>query len=381
MAKEVLKNKKTGLWYWYIKMPDGLYKRRENKNWTREIHAQRALDAWRMEQSKKTELGIDSSVAMTFDKLFELYHDYKETGNTKSSTNKTVKYYYKNHMKPFFKKMDVLTIDVTTLDLYQKYLLTKTYTDRITKETKKYTNHYLSKVQYQLNDIFDFAVNRKLMLQNPFALSLIKQHTELEEESDEITIIEEKDFMKFLNVAKAKSFVDYALYLTYYFVGCRPGEGVALNIESFNQEDSTITINRNWDENAKKLTTTKNKSKRVCYIPPVLKTALINLIASYPQEYVNPRAPLFGLTDRFTEKDLRAARVEYCKSAKIKYFSRQTLRHTNVTMLLEAGFSTLEISKRTGHSEKTLLKYYAHISKKRLESLNTKVDRIGNKFK
>lgn len=368
---EINKNK-SGVLYWSDWI-DGKRVKRENKKWKTKKEVKAHYDEFVSEYNN----GIIKDNNLTFKQLCNQYIIFCETGKNKPSTISKKKDMIKNHLDPFFSSVKVRRIKLKDIDGFQNYMLNKTFINKKDKTEKKYSNEMLEKVQCLLRDLLSFATKRDYLNKNPFDLTFIKYHRNLEmnQAKEEIQIITKEDFDALISVVS--SLTEIALYQLLYWCGTRPGEALGLCINDYSINTRILSITKNWDDKNQILVTTKTGEHRSLYVPEVAHNALIALLDSYPKEYTTADTPLFGYTKRLAKTTLRNHLKAHCRKAGIEVITFMTFRHTNVSMLASLGFTDKEISLRTGHSVEILNKNYKHIFPERLNTINERLDNIS----
>ena len=112
------------------------------------------------------------------------------------------------------------------------------------------------------------------------------------------------------------------------------------------------------------------KSKRVIAIPQFLAVDL--------QDYVNSmygvqgEDRLFPITKYYLEHEMQRG----IKESGVKRIRIHDLRHSHASLLVEMGFSPLEIANRLGHEKiETTLNTYSHLYPDKQEQLADRLDK------
>ena len=150
----------------------------------------------------------------------------------------------------------------------------------------------------------------------------------------------------------------YHAFEILYWCGIRLGELLALTAEDFDFEKKTLRINKSYQRIKGKdvITTPKTrKSNRVLTLP--------DFLAEEMQDYIS-RLPYLKVDDRIftiTKSGLHHEIDRGCRETGVKRIRVHDLRHSHVSMLIEMGFSAVDIANRVGHESVKVTYRYAHM--------------------
>ena len=150
----------------------------------------------------------------------------------------------------------------------------------------------------------------------------------------------------------------YHAFEILYWCGIRLGELLALTAEDFDFEKKTLRINKSYQHIKGKdvITTPKTrKSNRVLTLP--------DFLAEEMQDYIS-RLPYLKVDDRIftiTKSGLHHEIDRRCRETGVKRIRVHDLRHSHVSMLIEMGFSAVDIANRVGHESVKVTYRYAHM--------------------
>lgn len=173
--------------------------------------------------------------------------------------------------------------------------------------------------------------------------------------------------MSFWTMEEFKLFIDsimdkqcsYTAFMILYWTGMRLGELLALTPADIDLNKRTISISKSYQRLGKKdvITPPKTpKSKRVITIPEFLTADIKDYMDSLYDVKYNDR--LFPFTKYFLEHEIQRG----IKKSGVKRIRIHDLRHSHASMLIELGFSPLEIADRLGHEKiETTLNTYSHL--------------------
>ena len=150
-------------------------------------------------------------------------------------------------------------------------------------------------------------------------------------------------------------------------------ELLALNVADVDFEKRTISITKSYQRMGGRDVITEPKtpkSKRVIAIPQFLVVDL--------QDYVNSmygvqgEDRLFPITKYYLEHEMQRG----IKESGVKRIRIHDLRHSHASLLVEMGFSPLEIANRLGHEKiETTLNTYSHLYPDKREQLADRLDK------
>ena len=137
-------------------------------------------------------------------------------------------------------------------------------------------------------------------------------------------------------------------------------------------EKRTISITKSYQRLGKKdvITPPKtSKSKRVITIPEFLAAYIKDYMDSLYDLQEDDR--LFPITKYYLEHEMQRG----IKESGVKRIRVHDLRHSHASMLIELGFSPLEIANRLGHEKvETTLNTYAHLYPNKQTKLAERLD-------
>ena len=138
----------------------------------------------------------------------------------------------------------------------------------------------------------------------------------------------------------------------------------------------TISITKSYQRLGKKDVVTPPKtpkSKRLITIPEFLVADIKDYMDSLYEVQEDDR--LFPVTKYFLEHEMQRG----IKASGVKKIRIHDLRHSHASMLVELGFSPLEIADRLGHEKiETTLNTYSHLYPNKQVKI---ADRLDNEYK
>lgn len=344
------KDKKTGKWLIQYRYTDWQGKRR--KSTKRGFATKREAEEWLRNFLIKQKADFD----MKFEDFWKMYYADIET-RLREHTMRTKKYIVELKILPYFGNKRVNDITAADIRQWQNELIKMGYSPT-----------YLKTINNQLSAIFNYAVRYYDLKSNPCA----KAGSMGKSKAEEMDFWIGEEFRKFIDSVMNKR-LSYMAFMTLYWTGMRLGELLALNPKDVDLEKRTISITKSYQRLGKKdvITPPKTpKSKRVITIPEFLAADIKDYMDSLYDLQENDR--LFPITKYYLEHEMQRG----IKESGVKRIRVHDLRHSHASMLIELGFSPLEIANRLGHEKvETTLNTYAHLYPNKQTKLAERLDR------
>ena len=343
------KDKKTGKWLIQYRYTDWQGKRR--KSTKRGFATKREAEEWLRNFLTTQNADFD----MKFEEFWKMYCADMET-RLREHTMRTKKYIVELKILPYFGKKRVNDITAADIRPWQNELIKKGYSPT-----------YLKTINNQLSAIFNYAVRYYDLKSNPCA----KAGSMGKSKAEEMDFWTGEEFTKFIDSVMNKR-LSYMAFITLYWTGMRLGELLALTPKDIDLEKRTISITKSYQRLDKKdvITPPKTpKSKRVITIPEFLTADIKDYMDSLYDLREDDR--LFPITKYFLEHEMQRG----IKESGVKRIRLHDLRHSHASMLIELGFSPLEIANRLGHEKvETTLNTYAHLYPNKQTKLADRLD-------
>ena len=343
------KDKKTGKWLIQYRYTDWQGKRR--KSTKRGFATKREAEEW----LRKFLITQKADFDMKFEDFWKMYCADMET-RLREHTMRTKKYIVELKILPYFGDKRVNAITAADIRQWQNELIKMGYSPT-----------YLKTINNQLSAIFNYAVRYYDLKSNPCA----KAGSMGKSKAEEMDFWTGEEFRKFIDSVMNKR-LSYMAFMTLYWTGMRMGELLALNPKDVDLEKSTISITKSYQRLGKKdvITPPKTpKSKRVITIPEFLAVDIKDYMDSLYELQENDR--LFPITKYYLEHEMQRG----IKESGVKRIRVHDLRHSHASMLIELGFSPLEIANRLGHEKvETTLNTYAHLYPNKQTKLAERLD-------
>ena len=343
------KDKKTGKWLIQYRYTDWQGKRR--KSTKRGFATKREAEEWLRNFLITQKADFD----MKFEDFWKMYYADMET-RLREHTMRTKKYIVELKILPYFGNKRVNDITAADIRQWQNELIKMGYSPT-----------YLKTINNQLSAIFNYAVRYYDLKSNP----CVKAGSMGKSKAEEMDFWTGEEFRKFIDSVMNKR-LSYMAFMTLYWTGMRMGELLALNPKDVDLEKRTISITKSYQRLGKKdvITPPKTpKSKRVITIPEFLAADIKDYMDSLYDLQENDR--LFPITKYYLEHEMQRG----IKESGVKRIRVHDLRHSHASMLIELGFSPLEIANRLGHEKvETTLNTYAHLYPNKQTKLAERLD-------
>ena len=343
------KDKKTGKWLIQYRYTDWQGKRR--KSTKRGFATKREAEEWLRNFLITQKADFD----MKFADFWKMYCADMET-RLREHTMRTKKYIVELKILPYFGNKRVNDITAADIRQWQNELIKMGYSPT-----------YLKTINNQLSAIFNYAIRYYDLKSNPCA----KAGSMGKSKAEEMDFWTGEEFRKFIDSVMNKR-LSYMAFMILYWTGMRLGELLALNPKDVDLEKRTISITKSYQRLGKKdvITPPKtSKSKRVITIPEFLAADIKDYMDSLYDLQEDDR--LFPITKYYLEHEMQRG----IKESGVKRIRVHDLRHSHASMLIELGFSPLEIANRLGHEKvETTLNTYAHLYPNKQTKLAERLD-------
>lgn len=321
------------------------------KNWegTRMKHEKRGF------KTKKEALDYERTflakssrdITMGFNTFVDIYQDDLKN-QVKVSTLETKKSIIDTHIRPYFKNKSLSDISPTDILQWQNELLSKR-----DSQGKGYSQAYLRTVHNQLNAVFNHACKYYDLVKNPCKSTKKMGKTR----TKEMLFWTKEEYLKFSETMKKKP-VSYYAFQILYWTGIRCGELLALTKNDFDFEKRTMKINKTYHviKGEELITSPKTeKSNRIISLPKFLCDEMQDYIASLYK--VDGSSRLFNITNSYLHHEMDRG----SKEAGVKRIRIHDLRHSSCALLINLGYSPVQIARRLGHESITITERYSHL--------------------
>ena len=287
-----------------------------------------------------------NSCDIPFYSLVENYMEDMEH-RLKPTTMENKRFIIETKLLPYFGKQKICDIDTIKVRKWQNELIS--YRD---ENGKPFSQTYLKTVNNQLSAIMNYAVSHYRLQSNPCLAAGSMGRSN----ADEMNIWTQEEYEKFSN-AISKSSMKLAFDILFY-TGMRSGELLALTPADI-LSTKRIDINKNYAKVKGQelfLEPKTPKAKRCISIPNFLYNDILDYISKLYGIEQGDR--IFYFTKSALDKEIKRVAA----AAGLPAIRVHDLRHSHASMLIEMGFTALEIADRLGHeSIKTTLDTYSHL--------------------
>lgn len=338
--KYTLKDGKTTLWRAKFYVTDWTGARRQIcKRGFKTQREAKEFERLYLDQQGNTSDILFSSLVENY--LEDMAHRLKPT------TMENKRFIINGKLLPYFGNLKICDIDTLKIRKWQNELIS--YRD---EDGQPFSQTYLKTVNNQLSALMNYAVKHYGLTSNPCraAGSIGKSKAE------EMNIWTQEQYEQFSSAIQ-KSSVKLAFDVLFY-TGMRSGELLALTPADI-LPSKRIDINKNYAKvNGEDLflEPKTSKAKRCISIPDFLYNDICGYVSKLYGIEKNDR--IFYFTKHALDKEMKKTTVK----AGLPHIRVHDLRHSHASMLIELGFTPLEIADRLGHeSVKTTLDTYSHL--------------------
>ena len=341
---------KTGKWLIQYRYTD--WQGNRKKSTKRGFNTKREAEEW----LRNFLVTQQADFNMLFEDFIKIYYADMET-RLREHTMRTKKYLIDLKLLPYFGKMKLNEIKAADIRKWQNELMQQGYAPT-----------YLRTINNQLAAIFNYAVKYYDLPNNPCR----KAGSMGKGKADEMQFWTKEESEQFIDVVMNMQ-QSYMAFMTLFWTGMRMGELLALVVSDVDFQKRTISITKSYQRMGGRDVITEPKtpkSKRVITIPQFLAVDLQDYLNS--MYGVQDEDRLFPITKYYLEHEMERG----IKGSGVKRIRIHDLRHSHASMLVEMGFSPLEIAERLGHEKiETTLNTYSHLYPNKQEQLADKLDK------
>ena len=372
-------------WYFSICYTTALGERKRKKS---QLYASKQ-EAQNAERQFLIEISVDR-IDLTFKDLYYRYIDYADEsikGSTKYCKNQRIK----NHILPYFGKMNIHDITVNTVLAWKAKINKLTCSDG-----RKYAVSYKQTLFKELRLILEYGVTFFGLKENGAdkARNFHDRNEKVVADEEKLKYITPDEYNRFTNVAEKLVYKVFFAFL--YYMGVRKGEAQALNWNDILWEKNKIriikTVTNKTDEVDEfgkkfKITNTKNRKNRTIKMPHILKVMLLELYQYYSEfEGFNHEWFVFGGYRHLPPQSICREKDKYFKLAKEKYnqsinrITNHGFRHSHASLLISSGIKPEVIAFRLGDTVAVVMKTYAHLFPEVEDEVIDTLDLVENAY-
>lgn len=315
----------------------------------RKKHERRGFETKREALAYEKEFVAKTSkdINMGFSTFIDIYMS-DLTPQLKATTLATKETIIDAHIRPYFENMNLSSISSTHILQWQNSLLSVR-----DEQGKGYSGTYLRTIQNQLNAIFNHAVKYYDLPKNP----CIANKKMGKAKGKEMLFWTKDEYLKFSEVMKEKP-VSYYAFQILYWTGIRCGELLALTRGDFDMENQMLRIDKNYQvvKGEAMITTPKTeRSIRRIDLPAFLCDEMKDYFDSLYK--VDDKTRIFQVTKSYLHHEMDRG----SKSAGVKRIRLHDLRHSSCALLINLGYSPVQIAERLGHESVAITERYSHL--------------------
>lgn len=314
-----------------------------------QIHTKRGFRTKKeaLEYEREFLLMKSKDLNMGFEQFVKVYlADVKP--QIKYNTYLTKEHTIRTHILPYFRNKTIAEITATDIIQWQNELLSAR-----DKNDRPYAPTYLRTVQNQLNAIMNHAHRYYGLSDNP--VNKVKKMGKAK--AKEMLFWTKEEYLKFAEIMKEKPISYYAFEILYW-TGIREGELLALTRKDVDLENRKLHINKSFQKlkGEEYVTDPKTeKSNRIIDLPDFLCDELEDFFGMIYKCKAETRLFTFSKSYLHHEMDRGA------NAAGVKRIRIHDIRHSHVALLIELGFSPVEIAERMGHEGISVTYTYSHL--------------------
>lgn len=343
------KDPKTGKWLVQYRYTDWQGKR--HKSTKRGFSSKKDAEDWLCGFLLKAQADLN----MKFSDFLQIYYEDMEL-RLREYTMKIKRNIIDSKILPYFGEKKMADITPADIRRWQSILM-----------KQGYAQTYLKTIHNQLAAVFHYAEKYYNLSDNPCA----KAGSIGKSRSENVDFWTIQEFTCFLEAIPGSG-QSYMIFLLLYWTGMRIGEILALTGSDVDLERHTISVTKSYQRLGKRDIITPPKTKksyREIKIPEFLTQKLEQYLGYKARGDAQER--LFTISRYALQNDM----LEGIKKSGVKRIRIHDLRHSHASLLVEMGFSPLEISERLGHEKvETTLNIYSHLYPDKQSKLADKLE-------
>ena len=288
--------------------------------------------------------------ALTFEGLFNLFIEYKES-KSKITTITTYEKVYNTHIEPKFAKIKVSSITPDDLYKWKKELLKNDYSES-----------FINKVIACMRLTLEYGLKKGYPINQELLNEL--DHIKLNKVAPERQVLSMDQLTQLFKSFELSVPSEYSYYL--YFLGLansgmRPNEYRALQVKDI--DGDYLIVNKSLTNKVGKGNIIQPPKTQTSNRKVLMPHYIIEKILKYIEPYKNnPNAFIFGNEKPFSETNIKRQLDKHLKMSGLPHIVVYGFRHSHATNLIKAGVPIKVVSKRLGHSNaSTTMNVYWHL--------------------
>ncbi|MGH2117343.1 tyrosine-type recombinase/integrase [Aerococcus sp. L_32] len=300
---------------------------------------------------------------MTFEALYQEWLLIYEKDVEQSTLVKT-KQVFRTHILPRFGKYYIDKIQVSQVQA-------------AVHEWREILQEY-RKVFNKFNRVLKYAYKLKYIKENPCDFVILPSKPLVKQEKETLDFYTKEQLETFMTcLAKMNTRKWEAFFRILAFTGLRRGEALALTWDDIDTNQGLLTVNKavKRGENGQYVGSTKNESSvrtitiddNTIKILKAWKAEQAKTLIGFGFNAIQPNQYIFSKWKDNTPLNTMAPRnalVKICKRFDLPMMNIHGFRHTNCSLLFEAGVPMKDVMDRLGHSDiQTTMNVYTHVTK------------------
>lgn len=308
---------------------------------------------------------------MTFGELYKLFLEHQRRNTTPANVQR-LQQYMKHQVLPYLRNKKLKDIKVAYLQelVYQWHDNYKTY----------------AQLRRRVSQVFGYAVSLEIIDTNPMAKTLLPRAKP--DNETKLKFWTKEELHIFLDAVDEFGTPYMKIFFRLLsFTGMRRGEALALTWDDINFKKRELSITKTASTNEQMQTYIKNSPKTQSSIRTIVLDRMTLQLLKQWRNVQKEELLLYG----YNSNDNEQLVFNYLKTNKVfdikepnrwmndiirKYndgkkkteqlprITPHNLRHTHISLLLEAGVPLKEVSERVGHkNSKITFEIYAHVNK------------------
>lgn len=292
---------------------------------------------------------------ITFADFYQIYYHDMEV-RLKPASLSSKKHVFSDKILPFFGPLPMRAITTQHVRKWQSIIL-----------RQNYSNTYQQLIDFQLSAFMNYA-SRYYDFPNP----CIKAGHIGSSQTKKINFWTLEEYERFISYFSndPEAFTAFEIL---YWTGMRQGELLALTPSDIDTAHKQISITKSYTHiDGKDIISTPKTKKSIRRVD--IPQFLLDEITTYLRtQHIAPDQRIFDRTRHYLFFKLNKG----CRDSGVRKIRTHDIRHSHVSLLINAGFSALDIAERVGHeSVSTTLDVYAHFFPDQQQLLIERLDEL-----
>lgn len=238
---------------------------------------------------------------------------------------------------------------------------------------------------FYCSDAIDYAIKLEIISKNPMK-NIVRP--KVKNVHKEFTNFYTKDELnRFLQCAQRYNLKAFTLFRLLAYTGLRRGEALALKWSDIDFNENVVSVKRTLTKGINNKVIVQTPKTSSSYRKIAIDDSTANILKQWQQEQRKQQVVISINGDRvvfnrgyenipLSDGCLVNWNKAICQKAHLRRITIHGFRHTNASLLFEAGVSMKDVQTRLGHkSIKTTMDIYTHVSK---QHQNKAVQKLSN---